>query len=73
MLALGAAYMLGLAWRTLCSSSRLEERKGGAGFLDGMLLQFVNVKVIIYGVTSPVSYTHLVPRRGIRRPLFRGR
>ena len=56
MLVLGAAYMLWLAWRTLCSSSRLEERKGGAGFLDGMLLQFVNVKVIIYGVTSLSAY-----------------
>ena len=56
MLALGAAYMLWLAWKTLRSSSHLEEGTGGAGFVDGMLLQFVNVKVIIYGVTSLSAY-----------------
>lgn len=65
MSAVGAAYMLYLAWRTIRSS------KGGggpvrdsAGFIPGILLQFVNPKGILFCITVASSY--LVPyARGV--------
>ena len=49
---LGAAYMLWLAWRLLHATPAAE----GAGaelatFRTGLLMQFLNVKMILYGVT----------------------
>ena len=54
MLALGAAYILWMAWKTLTSRSG-GERPSAAdnAFLSGVLLQFVNVKVIIFAVRFP--------------------
>ena len=58
MVILGAGYILVLAWTVL----RDRPHKGKTGitqgnsFLSGMLLQFVNVKIILYGITAMSSY-----------------
>ena len=56
MLFIGAAYMLWLAWKTFRSASAIEEDHRGGGFASGMLLQFVNPKIYIYGVVSLEAY-----------------
>ncbi|SFP21012.1 Threonine/homoserine/homoserine lactone efflux protein [Oscillibacter sp. PC13] len=56
MLVIGAAYMLHLAWKTWRSGSLAEESHSGSGFRDGLLLQFVNPKIYIYGIVSMESY-----------------
>ena len=56
MLAAGACYMLYLAWETFRSSGALEEHHAQGGFLSGLLLQFVNPKIYIYGVMSMEAY-----------------
>ncbi len=56
MLAVGAAYMLHLAWKTWRSGSLTEQAGMKSGFLDGLLLQFVNVKIYIYGIMSMEAY-----------------
>ena len=56
MLVVGAAYMLHLAWKTWRSGSLAEERHGGSGFRDGLLLQFVNPKIYIYCIMSMEAY-----------------
>ena len=56
MLILGAAYMLFLAWKTWRSSALTDGDRDGGGFRDGLLLQFVNPKIYIYGVVSMESY-----------------
>lgn len=58
MLWIGAGYILSLAWTVW----RDKPKAGGSGearsntFLSGMLLQFVNVKIILYGITAMSSY-----------------
>lgn len=56
MLVIGAAYMLYLAWKTFCSGSLAEQDHGRSGFRDGLLLQFVNPKIYIYGIVSMEAY-----------------
>ena len=57
MLILGAAYMLYLAWKIFKSSMHgQEEGKNKCTFLSGMLLQFVNPKIMVYGITSVSVY-----------------
>ncbi len=57
MLVLGAAYMLYLAWKIFKSSPhRQEDQKNRSTFLSGMLLQFVNPKIMVYGITSMSVY-----------------
>lgn len=58
---IGSAYILWLAWRTYKSKfhSEVEKEKPTNTFLAGFLLQFVNPKVILYGITT-VS-TFIVP------------
>lgn len=57
MLAIGAAYMLYLAWKTYKSSSSIEMKDAQSNrFVSGMLLQFINPKIIIYGITAMSSY-----------------
>lgn len=58
---IGAAYILWLAWKTYKSKSHGEDKseKHTNTFMSGLLLQFVNPKVIIYGITT-VS-TFIVP------------
>ena len=58
MVWLGAAYILWLAWTIW--RDKPSKRKNGVSqansFLSGMLLQFVNVKIILYGITAMSSY-----------------
>lgn len=57
MLILGAGYILWLAWKTWKSSSEISSRNGkDATFLSGFLLQFINPKIYIYGITSMSTY-----------------
>lgn len=58
MVWLGAAYILWLAW-TIWRDNSNKKKNGVAqtnSFLSGMLLQFVNVKIILYGITAMSSY-----------------
>ena len=55
MLVLGAAYMLFLAWETL-RGGELTEDHSHSGFWSGLLLQFINPKIYIYGVMSMEAY-----------------
>ena len=56
MLIAGAAYMLNLAWGTYRSSGVIEESHSRSGFYAGMLLQFINPKIYIYGIMSMQAY-----------------
>ncbi len=57
MLILGAAYMLYLAWKIIKSSPHHQDaKKNRSTFLSGMLLQFVNPKIMVYGITSMSVY-----------------
>jgi cysteine/O-acetylserine efflux protein len=59
MTVIGAAYILWLAYRTVTSSPHDEKSAGQSTILSGMLLQFVNPKAILYGIT--VASTFIVP------------
>ena len=56
MLIAGAAYMLHLAWGTFRSSGVIDEDHSRSGFYAGMLLQFINPKIYIYGIMSMQAY-----------------
>ena len=56
MLIAGAAYMLHLAWSTYRSSGVIEDNHSRSGFYAGMLLQFINPKIYIYGIMSMQAY-----------------
>mgnify|MGYP001012673092 CR=1 FL=1 len=57
MLIVGAAYMLWLAWKIWKSDTQLNQANDqNASFLSGLILQFVNVKVYILGITSMSTY-----------------
>lgn len=56
MLVLGAAYMLYLAWGTFRSSGGIQEDHAREGFRSGLLLQFINPKIYLYGVMSMEAY-----------------
>lgn len=58
---IGAIYIFWLAWKTLKSKPHSEEdpNRRTNTFLSGLLLQFVNPRVILYGITT-VS-TFIVP------------
>ena len=48
----GALYILWLAWHTLQASYTFEEEEAKPlGYIQGFLLQVLNVKVIVYGLT----------------------
>jgi threonine/homoserine/homoserine lactone efflux protein len=52
---IGAGYILYLAWKTYHSNNTQTEKKNDkntATFLSGFLLQFVNPKTILYGITT---------------------
>jgi threonine/homoserine/homoserine lactone efflux protein len=59
MTVVGAAYILWLAYKTLTSSPHDEAAASQNTFLAGMLLQFLNPKVILFGIT--VAATFIVP------------
>lgn len=56
MLIIGAIYMLWLAWKTVKSSSVIEEKQSKSSFLSGALLQFINPKIYIYCIVSMEAY-----------------
>lgn len=56
MILIGAIYMLYLAWKTFKSSSKIEENHVSSGFLNGLMLQFVNPKVYLYCLISMEVY-----------------
>lgn len=56
MLVVGAAYMLFLAWETLRSGEITSIAGFRGGFLSGLLLQFVNPKIYLYGMMSMEAY-----------------
>jgi threonine/homoserine/homoserine lactone efflux protein len=56
MLIIGAAYMLYLAWATFKSSPDIKEKQTHAGFVSGLLLQFINPKLYIYFIVSMEVY-----------------
>lgn len=57
MLVLGAGYMLYLAWKIWKSNSdiHVQDTKSST-VLSGCLLQFVNPKIMVYGITAMSSY-----------------
>lgn len=56
MLLIGAAYILYLAWMTWRSGAVTEAAAPGGGFLSAVFLQFLNVKLILYGIVSMETY-----------------
>ena len=57
MQVVGAGYMLYLAWKTWRSSFKSkDDKKTSTTFLSGALLQFVNPKVMLCGITALSSY-----------------
>ena len=57
---IGAVYILWLAWKIYNSKPHTEEKQSHTNtFIAGLLLQFVNVKVIIYCIT--IVSTFIVP------------
>ena len=65
MTVIGAAYILWLAYKTATSSPHDERTVGQSTVPSGMLLQFLNPKAILYGITVAstfiVPYYHSVP------------
>lgn len=65
MTAVGAVYILWLAYKTVTSSPHDDTKAGQSTFVSGMLLQFLNPKAILYGITAAstfiVPYYHSVP------------
>jgi threonine/homoserine/homoserine lactone efflux protein len=65
MTVVGAAYILWLAYKTVTSPPHDPGAAKQSTFLSGMLLQFLNPKAILYGVTAAstfiVPYYHGVP------------
>lgn len=61
MTLIGALYILWLAWKIYKSKSHSEDKSQNPTntFIAGLLLQFVNVKVIIYCIT--IASTFIVP------------
>ena len=58
MLCIGSAYILWLAW-TVWRDKPHGKKKGPSHtntFIAGMVLQFINVKVILYGITAMSSF-----------------
>lgn len=54
MLCVGAAYILWLAWTVWRDNPHDNKRRvtRASGIVSGMMLQFVNIKVILYGITG---------------------
>ncbi len=52
----GAAYILWLAVHIAFSKLEPEDTQSSASFLKGFLLQFVNVKIYMFGITALTGY-----------------
>jgi cysteine/O-acetylserine efflux protein len=53
---IGAAYILWLAIHIAFSKPSTENAEQSASFLQGFMLQFVNVKIYMFGVTALTGY-----------------
>jgi threonine/homoserine/homoserine lactone efflux protein len=53
---IGASYMLYLIVKTIIPEKKHETKEYSANFLIGVLLQFINPKLIIFGITIMSSY-----------------
>ena len=53
---IGAAYILFLAVHIAVSKLPEEDAEASASFLKGFLLQFVNVKIYLFGITALTGY-----------------
>ena len=56
MLFVGAAYLLWLAWKCVRRSSEIQEKQTKGDFLTGFAMQFVNPKIMLYGIMSYEAY-----------------
>lgn len=56
MLALGTCYLLYLAYSVWQDKPHKEGKQRQNSFLAGLLLQLVNVKIMLYGITAITSY-----------------
>ncbi len=64
MLAVGAAYMLHLAWKLFRSSGAVEETRSHSGFFPGIFLQFINPKAYLAIIVAMEAY--IIPFYGDR-------
>lgn len=53
---IGAAYILWLAIHIAISKPSVDSTEKSASFLKGFLLQFVNVKIYLFGITALTGY-----------------
>lgn len=53
---IGAAYILWLAFHIAFSKPSADDTEKSASFLKGFLLQFVNVKIYLFGITTLTGY-----------------
>lgn len=53
---IGAAYILWLAIHIVISKPAIDSAEKSASFLKGFLLQFVNVKIYLFGITALTGY-----------------
>jgi threonine/homoserine/homoserine lactone efflux protein len=53
---IGAAYMVYLIIKTIVPSKKNEIKNNNGSFIIGALLQLINPKIIIYGITAMSSY-----------------
>ncbi|HIZ16408.1 MAG TPA: LysE family transporter [Firmicutes bacterium] len=53
---IGAAYILWLAIHIAISKPIIDNNEKSASFLKGFLLQFVNVKIYLFGITALTGY-----------------
>lgn len=67
MTVIGAAYILWLAYKTVTASAPGKDSRGQSTFVSGMMLQFLNPKAILYGLTA--ASTFIVPYYS-SRPVF---
>jgi threonine/homoserine/homoserine lactone efflux protein len=56
MSVVGASYILYLAWKTIRSSTDFTAEAKAQSFVSGFLLQFVNPKIMLYGLMAMSSY-----------------
>ncbi|MST73387.1 LysE family transporter [Olsenella porci] len=52
----GAAYILWLAIHVATSKPEIGEGQGSASFMKGFLLQFVNIKIYMFGITALTGF-----------------
>ncbi len=53
---IGAAYILWLAFHIAISKPDMDDDSKSASFLKGFMLQFVNVKIYMFGITALTGY-----------------